>query len=182
MNIKLAELDTELQGILDLQKLNLKDHVDDIEKAAQGFVTFQHSFDLMKSMNDAQQHVIGVDNNKVVAYALTMIKTFEQSLPAARPFFNLLKEIPFGNSFLFEQNMYAMGQVCIDKAYRGKGVFEKLYALHKGQFSNKFDYIVTEVSTSNPRSLKAHENVGFETIFKFRDDSDEWNILVWDWN
>jgi L-amino acid N-acyltransferase YncA len=74
-----------------------------------------------------------------------------------------------------------MGQICVDKAYRGKGVFELLYQKHREIFEKSYDFIVTEISTRNTRSLRAHEKVGFKTIHTYRDSMDEWNVVVWDW-
>lgn len=30
--------------------------------------------------------------------------------------------------------------------------------------------------------MKAHESIGFKTIHTFEDETDQWNIIVWDWN
>ena len=45
-----------------------------------------------------------------------------------------------------------------------------------------FDFCLTEVSTRNLRSMQAHEKVGFRIIHTFKDENEEWNILLWDWN
>ena len=74
-----------------------------------------------------------------------------------------------------------MGQVCIAKEHRGKGVFEMLYHHHRSVFQLKFDLLITEVSTSNFRSIQAHKKIGFETIDTYRDSLDEWNVVVWNW-
>jgi L-amino acid N-acyltransferase YncA len=74
-----------------------------------------------------------------------------------------------------------MGQICIDKNYRGKGVFNNLYQHHKKIYQTKFDLLITEISTHNPRSQKAHEKVGFKTIHNYKDVMDEWHVVGWDW-
>jgi ribosomal protein S18 acetylase RimI-like enzyme len=75
-----------------------------------------------------------------------------------------------------------MGQICIDKAFRGQGIFDKLYAGHKEIYSQNYDCIVTEVATRNTRSLRAHQRVGFNTIHKHTDETDDWEVMVWDWS
>jgi L-amino acid N-acyltransferase YncA len=72
-----------------------------------------------------------------------------------------------------------MGQICVAKNYRGKGVFDSLYEKHKELYGSSYDLCVPSVSTRNTRSMSAHERVGFETVLTFRDQTDEWNILVW---
>jgi L-amino acid N-acyltransferase YncA len=74
-----------------------------------------------------------------------------------------------------------MGQICVDKEFRGKGLFEELYQGHKEIYGSGFDFIITEISTSNHRSLRAHEKVGFETIHQYTDEMDEWAVVVWNW-
>jgi hypothetical protein len=56
-----------------------------------------------------------------------------------------------------------------------------LYQKHKDIYSSQFDFILTEISTSNHRSLKAHEKIGFKTIYSHIDEMDEWNVVVWNW-
>ena len=72
-----------------------------------------------------------------------------------------------------------MGQICVAENYRGKGVFDSLYQKHKELNGSSYDLCVTSVSTRNKRSMRAHERVGFEIVHTFRDQTDEWNILVW---
>jgi hypothetical protein len=74
-----------------------------------------------------------------------------------------------------------MGQVCIDKQYRRTGLFDQLYQKHKEIYGSQFDFIVTEVSTRNLRSLRAHERVGFETLNTYQDELDEWSVILWNW-
>jgi len=70
-----------------------------------------------------------------------------------------------------------MGQVCVDQAWRGRGLFDGLYAAHRQYFSGRFDLLVTEISMRNQRPLKAHARVGFVEIDHFRDEIDEWSVV-----
>jgi hypothetical protein len=56
-----------------------------------------------------------------------------------------------------------------------------LYQHHKKIYGDKYDMLITEISTSNIRSQKAHEKTGFKTIYTYTDAADEWNVVVWDW-
>ena len=92
-----------------------------------------------------------------------------------------LETLSFNGKPLSSFSFYIMGQVCIDKDYRGKGIFNILFQKHKEVYSNAYELLVTEISTSNYRSLKAHEKIGFTTIYTYSDALDEWNVVVWDW-
>ena len=73
-----------------------------------------------------------------------------------------------------------MGQICIDAPFRGQGLFDRMYREHKNQFATHFDFVVTEVAVINARSMRAHARVGFETIDRYRDETNEWAVLLWD--
>jgi GNAT superfamily N-acetyltransferase len=171
----------ELQQILQLQKENLIQNIDDTEMQSQGFVTLQHDLQTLQQMHDLAPTVIIKDDDKVVAYALTMLKECRQLMPDLEPMFALLDKLSWNNKPLTSYRFYVMGQVCIAKAYRGKGLFEQLYGHHKKVYQSCFDLFVTEISTRNHRSLRAHEKLGFKIIDVHRNNLDEWAVVAWDW-
>ena len=74
-----------------------------------------------------------------------------------------------------------MGQICVDEPWRGRGVFDALYQGHREHLRGAYELVVTEVAVRNPRSLRAHQRVGFREIERYRDATDEWVVLGWDW-
>lgn len=174
--------DDELVQILALQKANHSSTLSAEDASRDGFVTVVHSFDLLKKMNLAAPQVIAKDDETVVGYALVMLKSFSDMIPVLQPMFNRLATIPYGNKKVTDHKFYVMGQICVAESYRGQGVFDSLYQKHKELYGPRYDLCVTSVSTRNKRSMKAHERVGFETVHTFRDQTDEWNILVWKLN
>jgi L-amino acid N-acyltransferase YncA len=94
--------------------------------------------------------------------------------------FEKFESLQWKNKSLNDYTYYVMGQICVDKQYRGQGLFDALYQKHKEVYSKQFDLIVTEIATRNHRSINAHKRVGFETIDTFTDDTDEWNVVAWD--
>ena len=102
-------------------------------------------------------------------------------IPDLQEMFQNLEEVYYKNSPLASFHFYCMGQICIAKEYRGKGLVNALYQKHKELYGREYDFILTEISTRNYRSLKAHQKIGFETIHTHRDTLDEWAVVVWDW-
>ncbi len=43
------------------------------------------------------------------------------------------------------------------------------------------DLLLTEISVANPRSLKAHQKVGFHVIDTHHDPQGHWDAVLWDW-
>jgi len=72
-------------------------------------------------------------------------------------------------------------QILVAPPYRGRGVFDALYRAHRESLRGRFDSVVTEVATRNPRSLRAHRRIGFEELERYRDATDEWVLLIWRW-
>jgi ribosomal protein S18 acetylase RimI-like enzyme len=95
--------------------------------------------------------------------------------------FHHLEELSYKDQPLFSYQFYCMGQICVDRPFRGMGLVNELYQKHKEVYRSKYDLLLTEISTSNIRSQKAHEKVGFSTIHTYTDALDEWNVVVWEW-
>ena len=171
----------ELEEILRLQQQNLLQNIDDVEMQTQGFVTMIHSLDVLQKMHALAPSVIAKDNGKVVGYALVMLRECRELFPPLEPMFNNFDNLEYKEHPLNHYQYYVMGQVCIDKQYRRTGLFDQLYQKHKEIYSGDYDFIMTEVSTRNLRSLRAHERVGFETINTYSDDLDEWAVVLWNW-
>jgi len=171
----------ELQQILDLQQLYLTGQTDSAEEKDQGFLTVKHSYNMLQQIHELSPSVIVKDGDKVIAYALVMTKDCQHFIPVLVPMFESFNNIQFKEQPLSSYSFYVMGQVCVHKDYRGMGIFQMLYQHHQLLFSKQFDFVLTEISTRNARSIRAHEKVGFKTIYTFRDTTDEWAIVLWDW-
>ena len=173
-----ASTDKELHQILILQRGNHASSISQSQARTEGFVTVMHPFSLLKKMNKAAPQIIAKDAERVVGYALVMLKSFAKMIPMLQPMFDKLAGIDFDKRYITDHSYYVMGQICVEKSFRGKGVFDALYLKHEEIYGRRFELCVTSVSTSNVRSMRAHERVGFRIVHTFRDAMDEWNILV----
>jgi ribosomal protein S18 acetylase RimI-like enzyme len=180
MNIEITEAKSreELKEILLLQEKNHRDTLSNLED---GFVSLKHELPLLEKMNVVTPQIIAKAENKVVAFALVMPVAFKKDVPVLLPLFEMLENVSYKGKKIVDYSYYVMGQICVDEAYRGMGIFDRLYAKHKEIYSNQFDICVTEIASRNKRSMKAHQRVGFEIVHTFQDKLDEWNIVVWDW-
>lgn len=182
VEIKLVANINELEQILSLQGKNHYSNLSEETRRQNGFVTVKHSLDVLKLMNSKAKQIIAVRNGNVIGYALVMTKEVKDLVPVLKPMFQSFDGINYKGKRLSDWNFYVMGQVCIDKSCRGQGVFDKLYSKHKEVYCQTFDVCLTEVSTNNSRSLRAHEKVGFKILKTYKGETSEWNILCWDWS
>ena len=180
-SVSLAKNIIQLQQIAALSKENLRGALTSEEKQSQGFITLEYDLSLLEKLHTIAPAVIVSYKENVVGYALTAFRESAPVMPAINEMISHLQTLSYQGRSLKDYQYYIMGQVCIAKEHRGKGLFDQLYQHHKASFSSRFEMLVTEVSTSNYRSLKAHKNIGFETINTYRDAMDEWDVVVWNW-
>ena len=177
----LVTTEEELKAIHRLNQQNLKAHLSPGEMKEEGFVTWLYPLALLQNMHRLAPGVIVKDGDKVVGYALATPKEASVFHPDLQNMIRHLEDVMYTGKPLSAYRYYCMGQICMDKSYRGKGLVKLLYEQHKKTYSPQYDLLITEISTSNPRSLRAHEKIGFKTAHIYRDAMDEWNVVIWDW-
>ena len=177
----LANTESDLRQILALQERNLKQNLSTEEKAAEGFLTMQFSLAMLQQLHDLAPSIVVRDGDEIIAYAIVLLKEGRKAYPDLENMFLHLETLTWNGKPLVDYKFYVMGQICIDKNYRGQQVFNMLYNKHRELYQTSFDCLVTEISTSNHRSLRAHKKIGFQTIHTYRDYMDEWDVVIWNW-
>ena len=173
---------TDLDGILSLQKENLAQGLSREEIQSQGFVTVNHTYDLLKKLNDREKHVIGKDGSKVIAYVLAMTQQSRNDIPILIPMFEVFDKTRINGKSVSDHNYIVVGQVCVDKNYRGQGIFDRCYEAYRNEYRDKYDFAITEIASHNTRSLAAHRRIGFSELNSYKDpNSTEWIVVVWNW-
>lgn len=174
-----AQSEEDFRGILELQAEN---HLSTLSNLDQGFVTVRHRMEDIKKMNRFAPHIIAKDGNKVAAYVLAMTVDSKEDIPVLKPMFEQFDKLEYKNKKVSDYHYLVVGQVCVGKDYRSMGVFDLLYEKYKEIHGDRFDFAITEIATSNIRSLKAHLRIGFQEIHRFTDPIPmEWSIVLWDW-
>ena len=170
---KQADTEGEIIQILALQASNLPRNLTATEIRTEGFLTVEHTFDLLVKMNAVFPHTIALHNEKVIGYALSMHPQFRLEIEILRSMF-----LKIQNLVPDTLNYLVMGQICIAKTHRGQGVFRGLYEHMKTFISGEFDAIITEVDVKNNRSLNAHKAVGFKELHRYTADEREWCLII----
>jgi len=170
----------EISEILQLQAANLPTALTPETMASEGFVSVRHDPAVLRRMNDESPAVIAKAGGRVVGYALVMPRSYASAVPILGPLFALLETLSWRGTVLRDNpRWFVMGQICIAEGYRGLGIFDGLYRAMAERYGDRFDFTVTDVATRNPRSLRAHKRVGFETLAVFTDPEtgEEWNVI-----
>jgi len=173
----------EVNQILELQALNLRSAVSPETMATQGFVTVRHEPHVLQRMNEVAPAIIAKAAGRVVGYALVMPRSFAPEVPILGPMFEMLDGLKWrGRLLRGNPRWFVMGQICIAEGFRGLGIFDSLYASMAEKYRSRFDFTVTEVSSLNPRSMKAHARAGFETLHVYPDPAtgEQWHVVALD--
>lgn len=179
----LTSTSQDLLSIIELQKANLPANITAEEKQQQGFVTVVHSIEDLTKLHDIEPHVIAKADDRVVAYLLAMTAASSQDIPVLVPMFNIFNQTVFQEKCIAEYQYLVVGQVCVDKAFRGQGILDQCYQEYRRTFADKYDFAITEIDGENRRSLRAHQRIGFEEIVRYQSpDGTDWSIVLWDWN
>lgn len=174
----LAATEADLPAILRLQQENLPNNISKQEAIEQGFLTVEHDLPLLRDMNKACAHTIAKDEVALAGYALSMTRSFDERIPILKPLFALVDQLSWQGRTVRDIPYILMGQVCVAKDYRGQGVFSGLYREMQRRMSKDFELIITEISTRNTRSIRAHQKVGFVHMHEYQaPDGEEWVVV-----
>ena len=177
-----SKSDMDLLGILELQGKNHPANLTAEEISTQGFITVLQSLENLRNLSDIQPHIICKHNGKIVAYLLTITAKSKNELPVLIPMFKIFETLIFKEKSISEYKYVVVGQVCVDKNYRGMGILDKCYSEYKRHLKDKYDFAITEISSRNTRSIKAHKRIGFTEIYKYTSQNlEEWSVVVLEW-
>ncbi len=181
--LKTAQTIDECVQIADLQRQNLPQHLSLQQQSEQGFVTVQHSVAMLWQLNQAAPHVIALSEGRVVAYVLAMTAAAQRDIPVLEPMFEQFEQIEYRSRRVSAYRYIVVGQACVADGYRGQGILDACYAYYRQIHAPRFAFAITEIAAHNPRSLRAHSRIGFETIAQYTapDLPIEWHIVLWDW-
>ncbi len=171
----------DLPGISDLQQ---RYHVSTIpeDEKADGFVTTLFSDDQFRALITQEQGLaIACADAQIIGYAMAASWDFWSAWPLFQHMIADLPKTQYLGQTLSTENSYQYGPICLDKAWRSKGVFENLFEFSRLQMAERFPIMITFINQINPRSYAAHtRKVGMELIKTFDFNSNHYYELGYD--
>lgn len=179
MQIRLANA-SDIPAVLALhQRYHLSSiHPDDL---AHGFVTTAFTNAQLQYLIEVEKGLfIACEGNAVAAYVMAASWQFWSQWPM---FVHMIEGLPYldyrGQSLTLE-NSYQYGPVCVDGAYRGTGLLERMFEYSRQQMAPRYSYLVTFINKKNPRSFAAHtRKIGLEVIAEFTFNNNEFYELAY---
>jgi GNAT superfamily N-acetyltransferase len=179
ITLAVASSDRHFEQILDLQRRN---HIHALSLEVQdreGFVFAQHSVPLLRRMAAELPQAIALDGDVVAGYCLSLAASLRAELPVLSPMFEHFDRCAYRGRPLSAHKFLVGGQVCVDRAYRGRGLLARLYEHVRQSAPQDYELCVTEISVRNQVSTRAHLRMGFEPISTYSDEGEEWVVAAW---
>jgi hypothetical protein len=181
IDLDIASSAQHFEQILDLQRRYHARSLSPDAQEREGFVFAEHSLPLLRRLSAELPQAIAVANEGVVVgYCLSMSLSLRDEIPSLVPMFDQFGRCAYRGRPLSSFRFFVGGQVCVDRAYRGRGLLARLYEQVRLSAPNTYDLCVTEIAVRNQVSIRAHQRMGFETISTYSDGSEDWVIVAWD--
>ncbi len=172
----------DIDGVVALSEALRRGRRTAADEARDGFVTIAYDAPTVAALAATAPQIGAVDaGGEVVGYVLALVPAAQAAVPELAGMFEMLGRIEVGGAPLAGQRYTVMGQVAIDAAHRGTGLFDRLYAAYRAHLSADVDLCVTEIAARNGRSRAAHARVGFEEVHVYDDLGETWHVVVWRW-
>ncbi len=175
-----ASTDQHFEQILQLQRRNLFSEISEEEQAQQGFVFAEHTVPVLKRMAAHLPQVVALCDGRVVGYNLAMTAFMKDEMPRLAPMFEQFERNEYKGRPLATYRFMVGGQVCVDKAFRGRGLLRGLYHATRDRLPPRYELCVTEIAARNNPSLEAHKKMGFEVINTYLDENELWHVVAWE--
>lgn len=171
----------QLAGIKRLQTANLRANLPADEAAREGFVTAEYTLDYLQAMHAVAPSIVATDGGAVVAYALVTDRAVGMQHPLLADLFEVTDPEPWRGAPMAARPYVVCGQLCVAKSHRGLRLVDRMYAAFRDAYAARYSHLVTDVASDNPRSLRAHERVGFTVLKTVPYGGVDWHIVLWDW-
>ncbi|MEP5612091.1 MAG: GNAT family acetyltransferase [Cyclobacteriaceae bacterium] len=171
--------DSDIDGILDLQKVYLHSELDK-EERKKGFVTTPFTHEQIKDIIGKSGLFLCEDHTKIIAYVFAGTWDYYDQWPIFRYMTSRFPRLSFKNFEVATSATFQYGPVCVDMAYRGKKVFNILFEEMRLHWMEKFPLAVTFINAINEVSTRAHSKIGWEEIDQFDYNGNHYLTMAFD--
>lgn len=178
LQLELAKT-ADIPNILKLHRKYQVNTIADVDRA-DGFVTTDFTHEQLTRLIEQENGIcVAKIDDQIIAYVMTASWSFWEEWPL---FSHMSKELPaltYKNHNLNTSNSYQYGPICIDKTYRGLGIFEKIFYYSLEHMSQRYPVMVSFINKTNKRSFSAHINkLGLDIINDFHFNNNSYYEVV----
>ncbi len=180
MNIRLGTKD-DIDGVLALQDKYLYAKLSE-EERKEGFVTTPFTIPQIEEAIEFDGLYIAVnENEEVIAYAYAADWTYFKQWEMFRFMISEFPGYSYKGQSITTENTFQYGPVCVDKAYRGKGLVYEIFEAIRLDWRERFPICITFIGKINAISEKVHiQKMGWEIIKEFQYNGKDYLELAYD--
>jgi acetyltransferase (GNAT) family protein len=179
MNIRRATA-RDFPGMLPLQEANLIDNLTPEQRRA-GYLSARFSKEQFTRMNRDAAITVAEDGGHVVGYACCAELEYSRQFPILAAMIATFDRVTFLDNVLADARVAIYGPVCVDLAFRGRGVFRGLINKLKEELAGRFEVAVAFVAKANSHSLAAHvDGLGMTIIGDYAFEAGRHWIVAFD--
>jgi GNAT superfamily N-acetyltransferase len=142
-------------GILRLQADNFIGNLT-VERQQEGFLSAELTPDQLALMARDLAVLIAHNQDRVVGYLCAATIECCRSIPLVEAMLRSFDHVRYEDRLLSAYRFFIYGPVCIDRAYRGKGLLVGLYRQLLQAVTDRFKIGVALIAKANSLSLHAH--------------------------
>lgn len=157
----------DFEKMVQLQNKYLKS-VLSTEEQANGFLSVAFTADQFRAMDkDLCIAVCSDDQDQLRGYLCSSTPQFNQQFPLLASMINRFPHIQYRNKPVSTYHSFLTGPGCVDKKFRGQGIYLNLYQKLFEMIPPEYEIALTMISDDNPRSLNGSKNSGREVLGQF---------------
>lgn len=126
------------------------------DERTDGFLSAVFTPEQTAAMAEDLGTTVAIVDGVLAGFLCAFRNDFDHGSPVVAKMIESYNRVYFEGKLLSGYNTYAYGPVCIDWAYRRKGLLRGLYEAQKQELAGKFEVGVALIARNNPHSLHAH--------------------------
>lgn len=126
------------------------------EERGDGFLSAVFTLEQTAAMAEDLGTTVAVVDGALAGFLCAFRKDFPHGSPVVAKMIESYERLRFEGTPLSQFSSYVYGPVCIERAFRRKGLLRGLYEVQKKELAGRFEIGVALVSRDNPHSLDAH--------------------------
>jgi L-amino acid N-acyltransferase YncA len=170
--------DEDLPGVLALQEANLHANLTDAERG-EGFLSARFGPEQFTAMAAQVGVLVATDDDRVAGYACASELDYNRRFPLLAAMIDAFPRTLYHGRALDQAACFVYGPICVDRAWRGRGVLRSLVQALSRHTASRFDCGVAFIAQDNPRSLAAHvHGLGLLEAGGFEHNGRAYHIVV----
>ena len=126
------------------------------EERRDGFLSAVFTLEQTAAMTEDLGTTVAIVDGQLAGFLCAFRNDFDHGSPVVAKMIESYERLSFAGKLLNTYKSYAYGPVCIDRAYRGKGLLRGLYQEQKRDLVGRFEVGVALIARTNQHSLDAH--------------------------